>query len=83
METILLVLLMGGMNLLAFLVGARTAQKVQKNETIELPKIKSPVQFVDEFREKKETDKQREIEKINWENVNNYRGDSLGQKDFK
>jgi len=83
METILLVLLMGVMNLLAFLVGARTAQKVQKNETIELPKIKSPVQFVDEFREKKETDKQREIEKTNWDNINNYRGDSLGQKDFK
>lgn len=83
METILLVLLMGVLNLLAFLVGARTAQKVQKNETIELPKIKSPVQFVDEFREKKETDKQREIEKTNWDNINNYRGDSLGQKDFK
>lgn len=83
METIILVVLMGGMNLLAFLIGARTGQKVQRGETIELPKVKSPVQFVDEFKEKKETDKQREIEKTNWANVNNYDGSGLGQIDFK
>lgn len=83
METIILVLLMGGMNLLAFLIGARTGQKVQRDETIELPKVKSPMQFVDEFKEKKETDKQREIEKTNWANVNNYDGSGLGQIDFK
>jgi len=82
METIILVVLMGLMNLLAFLIGAKTGQKVQKGETIELPKIKTPVQIIDEFKEKKETEKQREIEKTNWENVNNYDGSSLGQKDF-
>ena len=82
METIILVLLMGVLNLLAFLIGARTAQKVQRNETVELPTI-NPLQLFDNFKDKKETDKQREIEKTNWDNINNYRGDSLGQKDFK
>ena len=82
METIILVLLMGGLNLLAFLIGARTAQKVQRNETVELPKIKTIPEFFNNFKEKKEIEKQREIEKTNWENVNNYRGDSLGQKDI-
>jgi hypothetical protein len=81
METIILVLLMGGMNLLAFLIGARTGQKVQKGEDIQLPTM-NPVKIIDEFKDKKEADEQREIEKTNWDNINNYRGDSLGQKDF-
>lgn len=81
METIILVLLMGGMNLLAFLIGAKTGQKVQKGEDIQLPTI-NPVKIIDEFKEKKEADREREIAKTNWENVNNYRGDSLGQKDI-
>ena len=83
METIILVGLMGVINLLAFLVGARTMQKAQRDETIELPKIKTVPELIDEFKDKKETDRQREIEKINWENVNNYNGDGLGQKSFK
>jgi hypothetical protein len=81
METIILVVLMGFMNLLAFLIGAKTGQKVQKGEEIQLPTI-SPIKLYDEFKEKKEIDREREIAKTNWDNVNNYRGDSLGQKDF-
>lgn len=82
METIILVLLMGGLNLLAFLIGARTAQKVQRNETVELPKIKTIPEILNDFKEKKEIDREREIAKTNWDNVNNYRGDGLGQKDI-
>lgn len=79
METIILVLLMGGMNLLAFLIGAKTGQKVVNKEPIELP---SPVTIYREHKEKAEA--RIEQEKINkmLDNINNYTGDGTGQKDI-
>ena len=81
METIILVLLMGGMNLLAFLIGARTAQKVDKGEEITLPSI-NPMDVYRKHVEQRENDeKQKELE-TNMYNINNYIGDATGQKDF-
>lgn len=79
METIILVLLMGGMNLLAFLIGAKTGQKVVNKEPIELP---TPVTIYREHKEKAEA--RIEQEKINkmLDNINNYTGDGTGQKDI-
>ena len=81
METIILVLLMGGMNLLAFLVGARTAQKLHKGEEIELPKV-NPMEAYREHREKVEANKEQERLDIMLENINNYDGTGTGQKDI-
>lgn len=82
METIIIVLLVGGLELLAFLIGARTAQKLQKGEEIELPKV-NPMEAYREHREQREALKEQELDKANLENINNYRGDSTGQKDIK
>jgi hypothetical protein len=81
METIILVVLMGGMNLLAFLIGAKTAQKVDKGEEIKLPSI-NPMEAYKEHREKTETNKEQERLNTMLDNINNYDGTGLGQKDI-
>ena len=82
METIILVMLMGGMNLLAFLIGAKTGQKVVNKEPVELPKL-NPVTIYKDIKEDRETRRAQEIMNANLENINNYSGDSTGQKDIK
>ena len=82
METIILVLLMGGMNLLAFLIGAKTGQKVINKEPVELPTI-NPKTIYKEHQESKEAKRAQEILNANLENIDNYSGDSTGQKDIK
>ena len=82
METIILVLLIGVMNLLAFLIGARTAQKADRGEEITLPSI-NPMKTYQEHLEQKQAQKEQEELEINLYNIDNYKGDSLGQKDFK
>lgn len=81
METIILVLLMGAMNLIAFLIGARTAQKAHRDEEIKLPTI-NPIEIAKEHRERKEAELEQEKFNIMLENINNYSGDSTGQKDI-
>lgn len=81
METIILVLLMGGMNLLAFLIGARTAQKADKGEEIKIPSI-NPMQAYKEHREQTEASKEQERLNTMLENINNYDGTPTGQKDI-
>ena len=81
METIILVLLMGGMNLLAFLIGARTAQKADKGQEIKLPSI-NPMQAYKEHREHTEASKEQERLNTMLENINNYDGTPTGQKDI-
>ena len=81
METIILVLLMGGMNLLAFLIGARTAQKVDKGEEITLPSI-NPMEAYREHRERVGAHKEQERLNTMLENIDNYDGTGFGQKDI-
>lgn len=81
METVLLVLLMGAMNLLAFIVGARTAQKADRGEEIKLPSI-NPMEAYREHREQSEANKEQERLNTMLENINNYDGTGLGQKDI-
>lgn len=81
METVILVVLVGVMNLLAFLIGAKTAQKLDRGEKIELPSI-NPMQTYREHREKVEASKEQERLNTMLENINNYDGSSTGQKDI-
>lgn len=81
METIILILLAGGLELLAFLIGARTAQKLQKGEEVELPIVK-PMQAYREHKEQVEISKKQERLNTMLENINNYKGDGLGQRDI-
>lgn len=83
METIILVLSIGIMNILCFFIGAKVGQKVVKGEDIKLP---NPIKAIEETKEswefKKEQEEERERLKIQLENIDNYNGTPLGQKDI-
>lgn len=81
METIILILLMGTMNLLAFFIGAKIAQKADKDEEIKLPTL-NPVKAYQEHVEREEAKQEQERINTMLENINNYSGDGLGQKDI-
>lgn len=83
METIILVLSIGTMNILCFFIGAKVGQKVIKGEDIKLP---NPIKAIEETKEtwefKKEQEEENERLKIQLENIDNYNGTPLGQKDI-
>lgn len=81
METIIMITLVGILNLLAFLIGAKTGQKVVNKEPVELPKI-NPITIYKEHKEKEAMNRENERLNIMLENIDNYRGDSTGQKDI-
>ena len=81
METILLVIVIGLVCISSFAVGARIGQKVVKNEEIKLPTL-NPVKVVNEIRESKEQQRELEKLKIIAENIDNYDGTGIGQKDI-
>lgn len=71
----------GMMLLFAFLVGAKTAQKVDKGEEIQLPSI-NPMEIYRKREEQRENDEKQKEHETNMYNINNYTGDATGQKDF-
>lgn len=78
---IFLMLIFAGSNVLCFLVGARTAQRIESKEPIELPNL-NPVKAYRDHQHRKEADaEQRKIDAI-MENIDNYNGTSSGQKDI-
>ncbi len=80
-EIIILILGIGLMNILCFLIGAKTGQKVVKGEAVELPNI-NPVKAINEYQEDRRQKKEEENFNINLENIENYDGTGIGQKDF-
>ena len=81
METIILLLLVGGMELLAFLIGAKVGQKVVNKEPVELPTV-NPITLYKEYKEKEEMNKEQEKLNTMLENINNYDGSSANQKEI-
>ena len=81
METVLLILVIGLINVLCFFLGAKVGQKVINQEPIELPKI-NPIEAHREYRANKEQQKEQERYQTMLDNINNYNGTSLGQKDI-
>ena len=71
----------GVVTILAFLVGARTAQKADKGEKIEVPTL-NPMKAYQEHREHVEASKEQERMNTMRENINNYTGDGTGQKNI-
>jgi len=66
--------------ILSFTIGARIGQKVANKEEIRI--MKNPVTMIQEIKETKEQAKERERNRIIAENIDNYDGSSLGQKDI-
>lgn len=81
-ETLILIVSIGLMNVLCFLIGARTGQKVVKGEEVTLPSI-NPVQAVKSYEERRQAEVEEENFNTMLENIENYNGTSLGQKDLK
>ena len=80
METVLLLAVMGAVNLLCFVIGAKVGQTVTKGEDIELPSV-NPLEAVREHNVKKKAEiEQDRIETI-LRNIETYDGTSNGQKD--
>lgn len=68
-------------NIVCFVIGARTSQKVSNNEEIKLPKI-NPMDIAKEHRERKEAEIEQNKYNIMLDNINNYSGDATGQQDI-
>ena len=83
METMLLVLEIGMLCIVCFFIGAKVGQKVSKGEDIKIP---NPVEIIDNVKERKEyREEQIENQKefnTNLDNINNYDGTGLGQRNF-
>ena len=79
MEALLLAV-MGAMNLLCFVVGAKVGMAVKKDEEIKLPSM-NPVEAVREYKDHKaEREEQARIDKI-MQNIERYNGTPNGQVD--
>ena len=78
---ILGILLVSILNVFCFIIGVRTAQKVEKDEEIKLPSI-NPMEIAKEHRERKEAEIEQNKFNVMLENINNYQGDGTGQKDL-
>jgi hypothetical protein len=77
---LMLVALVGTLNVMCFIIGAKVGQKISRDETIEMPNL-NPIKVVKEIKENRETDKvQNKIETI-MQNIDSYDGTGYGQKD--
>lgn len=82
METILLVVTIGLINVFCFLIGAKVGQKVVRQETIEINPIKAVNKAIEEHKEALIKDAEDEYYKAIYSNIDNYTGDSIGQVDI-
>ena len=82
MELIFIILINSTANILCFFLGTKIVQKVMKNENLKVPKIKNPIKKVEEHKEKKELEKEIEKNNIILENIDNYDGTPIGQKEL-
>lgn len=67
--------------ILSFVIGARVGQKIVKGEEVKV-ELPNPIKAVQEHREKKEVEKEIEKLDIITENIDNYDGTGLGQKEI-
>lgn len=77
---ILLLLVAGAINVLCFLIGAKTGQKVSKGEPVEIPTL-NPIEAVREHNSRREAEKQQDRNEIIIQNIDTYDGSSWGQKE--
>lgn len=77
---IILIAVIGAMNIICFIVGAKVGQTVATGEKI---KTLDPVRSVIEHMEEQANREEQEIFETNMANIENYNGTPLGQKDFR
>ena len=85
LEILILIVSVGIMNVLCFLIGAKTGQKVVKGEEVTLPNLNPVEATIEAVRTHEETRQQKkELDNFNTmlENIEAYDGTEIGQKDF-
>lgn len=83
MENILLILIVGGINLLSFYLGSKSNGRVEKErKEITINPVKIYKKAQEEKKIKEENDKKQQILTANLGNVDSYTGDSSGQIDI-
>ena len=80
METLLLIAVVSGMNLLCFLAGARIRQKVDRGEEL---KLATPAETVKQKKKQEQRDRELAILEAQLQNIDNYDGTSNGQKEIR
>lgn len=81
LEILILIISVGAMNVLCFLIGAKTGQKVVKGEEVTLPNL-NPIEAVRTYEETRQQKKEEDNFNTMLENIEAYDGTSIGQKDF-
>lgn len=83
MENILLVLIVGGINLLSFYLGSKANRKVEKEQKeMTINPVKMYQKAKEEKKIKEEKEREQQILTANLENIENYSGDGIGQRDI-
>ena len=77
---ILLILTVGILNVGCFLIGVKVGQKVDKGEEVELPSL-NPIKAYREAQDRKQAEREAERLDTIMQNIENYDGTGLGQKD--
>lgn len=81
LEILILIVGIGLINVLCFLIGAKTGQKASKGEDITLPNL-NPVEAVRTYEESRQQKKEEDNFNTMLENIEVYDGTNIGQKDF-
>ena len=79
---ILTILVVGTLNVVCFLFGAKVGQKVVKGEAIEIPSL-NPMSAYREHQDKREQERVQERVDTIRQNIDAYDGTGNGQKDVK
>jgi hypothetical protein len=86
METVLLIiaaiLFVSAMNIMCFLVGARTGQQVENKEPIELPSL-DPMKAYREHKERREAEREQDKLDTIIRNIERYDGTGAGQEEVR
>lgn len=80
---IIAIVVISGLNIVCFFIGAKVGQKVVKGEEVQLPNpIKAVQETVETYKEDKEAIKEREYYEAIAHNIDIYNGTSIGQMEI-
>ena len=71
---------MGAVNILCFMIGAKVGQAVKNGNAVEMPTV-NPVKIVQKHKEQKELRAELDAMQTILNNIDNYNGTSIGQAD--
>ena len=78
---VLLLLVMGAVNILCFIIGAKVGQAVVKGEKVEMPTV-NPLTLYREHKDKREAEREQDKIEAVMRNIESYDGTGRGQEDI-